>query len=495
MSYNEFEQKLTFDDVLMVPQYSAVLPANTDVSTKISTTLKLKIPIISAAMDTVTEHQMAIEMALSGGIGIIHKNMNPDEQSQEVARVKRFENGFIKDPFVVSPEQTVQEIYEIRKSKGYKAIPVTENGEPHGKLLGLITANDYFITRHAQCPVAERMTPRERLFTAEEGINLETAYELLEDSKHSKLIVVSHDGNLVAMVTRRDIERKQDFPHAVLDSEGRLLCGAAIGPAKNMEERVFKLVSAGVDLFVVDTAHGHSQGVFDTAKFVKEKYPHITVIAGNIATPEAAEFLAKAGVDGVKVGIGPGSICTTRVITGIGVPQFSAIYDTAKKAKELGLSVIADGGVKYSGDLAKALAAGADAVMIGSLLAGTTESPGEMVYVGGRTYKSYRGMGSLGAMKEGGKERYQQAHVEDSEKFVPEGIEGRVLFKGSVRAELYQLVGGVRSSLGYQGCKDLKELHERAKFIRITSASLRENHPHDVTITQESPNYRPGGEG
>ncbi len=495
MTNSIFESKLTFDDILMLPQYSCVLPADTDVSTRIVPNIKLNIPIISAAMDTVTEHQMAIEMALSGGIGIIHKNLTPDEQAQEVARVKRFENGFIKDPFVVSPDNTIQEIYEIRKSKGYKAIPVTENGDPHGKLLGLITANDYFISRHAEYPVSHRMTPVDRLFTADEGINLETAYELLEESKHSKLIVVSKSGNLVAMVTRRDIERKQDFPNAVLDTEGRLLCGGAIGPGKNMEERLFKLVSAGVDLLVVDTAHGHSQGVFDTAKFAKEKYPHIGVIAGNIATPDAAEFLKKAGVDGVKVGIGPGSICTTRVITGIGVPQFSAIYDTAKKAKELGLSVIADGGVKYSGDLAKALAGGANAVMIGSLLAGTLESPGEMVYSGGRTYKSYRGMGSLGAMKQGGKERYQQADIEDNEKFVPEGVEGRVLFKGSVRSELYQLVGGLKSSLGYQGCKNLQELHERAKFIRITSASLRENHPHDVTITQESPNYRAEREG
>ena len=486
----EIQEKLTFDDVLLLPQYSEILPAETIVKTRLSKKIALNIPLVSAAMDTVTESKMAIEMALSGGIGIIHKNLTPDQQAEEVAKVKRFENGFIKDPLVIAPEKTVAEAYAIRKEKGYKAIPVTENGEPHGKLLGLITANDYFISRHADSKISERMTPSERLFTAPQGISLDEAYEMLEESKHSKLLIVSKEGKMVAMVTRRDIERKQDFPNAVLDLEGRLLCGAAVGPAKNMEERVQKIIDAGVDVIVVDTAHGHTKGVFETAKYVKEHHPHITVIAGNIATVEAVDFLAKAGVDGIKVGIGPGSICTTRVVTGVGVPQLSAIMEASKRARELGLSIIADGGVKFSGDFVKALAAGADAVMVGSLLAGTAESPGEIVYANGKTYKSYRGMGSIGAMKKGGKERYAQEEVSNDEKFVPEGIEGRVLFKGSVRGELYQLVGGLKSALGYQGCKTIQELQEKAKFIRITGASLRESHPHDISIAEEAPNYR-----
>jgi IMP dehydrogenase len=487
---SDIQEKLTFDDVLLLPQYSEILPAQTIVKTKLSKELSLNIPLVSAAMDTVTESKMAIEMALSGGIGIIHKNLSPDQQAEEISKVKRFENGFIKESVVIAPEKTVAEAYAIRKEKGYKAIPVTEGGAPHGKLLGLITANDYFISRHANVRISERMTPYERLFTAPQGISLDKAYEMLEESKHSKLLIVSQEGKMLAMVTRRDIERKQDFPNAVLDVEGRLLCGAAVGPAKNMEERVQKIIDAGVDLIVVDTAHGHTKGVFETAKYVKEHYPHITVIAGNIATAEAVDFLAKAGVDGIKVGIGPGSICTTRVVTGVGVPQLSAIIEVSKRARELGLTLIADGGVKFSGDFVKALAAGADAVMVGSLLAGTAESPGEIVYANGKTYKSYRGMGSLGAMKRGGKERYAQEDVNNEEKFVPEGIEGRVLFKGSVKGELYQLVGGLKSALGYQGCKTIQELREKARFIRITGASLRESHPHDISIAEEAPNYR-----
>ena len=484
-----FPQALTFDDVLLIPQYSETLPHQTDTKTQISDSITLNIPVISAAMDTVTESDMAIKMALLGGVGVIHKNLSPDEQATEVAKVKRFENGFILDPMVISPEDTIQDVYDIRAEHGYKALPVTEDGLVNGKLVGLITANSYFINRHADLTVYERMTTVKDLLTAPEGTSLEDAQSLLEESNHSKLVIVSKTGSLKALVTRRDIERKRDFPDAVLDEKGRLLCAAAVGPAKNMEERVEKIVTQGVDIVVVDTAHGHSKGVYDTVKYVKTKYPHLTIIGGNIATPEAAEFLKEAGVDAVKVGIGPGSICTTRVVTGIGVPQLYAVMNTAKHAKKIGLRVIADGGIKLSGDLAKAMAAGADAVMLGSLLAGTEESPGELIYAEGRTYKSYRGMGSLGAMKHGGKERYGQSDVKDEQKFVPEGIEGRILFKGSVRNEIYQLVGGLRSSMGYQGAKDITSLHEKAQFVQITSASLTESHPHDVTITREAPNY------
>lgn len=441
-------------------------------------------------MDTVTESNMAISMALLGGVGIIHKNLSPEKQAQEIAKVKRFENGFINDPLVTGPEMTIQEVYDLRVNHGYKDIPVTEDGTLTTQLIGFITANSYFISRHAQQKVSERMIPLSDLFTAFEGITLEEAQNKLEESKHSKLLIVAKDGRLKAMVTRRDIERKRDFPDAVLDSEGRLLCGAAVGPAKNMQERVEKIIEAGVDLIVVDTAHGHSKGVGDTVRYVKQQYPHITVVGGNIATAEAVDFLADCGADAVKVGIGPGSICTTRVVTGIGVPQLSAIMECSDRAKKRGIRVVADGGIKLSGDMAKAIAGGADVVMMGSLLAGTEESPGELIYSNGKTYKSYRGMGSLGAMKIGGKERYGQANVQDEQKFVPEGIEGRIQYKGSVKNEIYQLVGGLRSSMGYQGAMDIQSLHSKAQFVQITSASLKESHPHDVTITRESPNYR-----
>lgn len=489
-SASTFPSFLTFDDVLLLPQYSEILPKDTDTSTKISETISLAIPILSAAMDTVTEGKMAIAMALKGGIGVIHKNLNPDEQAEEVAKVKRFENGFIHEPLVISPNSLISEVYSIRMERGYKALPVTDDGTVHGKLVGFISANSYFITRHAQDSVATRMTPVEKLLTAPEGTSLEDAQALLEESNHSKLIIVSKSGKVISMVTRRDIEKKRDFPNASLDTQGRLLCAAAVGPARNMNERVEKIVEAGVDVIVVDTAHGHSKGVGDTVRYVREKYPQLTIIGGNIATPEAVEFLADAGADAVKVGIGPGSICTTRVVTGIGAPQLSAILECVAVAKKRGIRVIADGGIKLSGDVAKAISAGADAVMLGSLLAGTEESPGEIIYAEGRTYKSYRGMGSIGAMKEGGKERYGQANVKDDQKFVPEGIEGRTLFKGSVQGEVYQLVGGLKSSMGYQGAKTIQELHATAKFVQITSASLKESHPHDVVITREAPNYR-----
>ena len=483
-------QKLTFDDVLLTPQYSETLPKDTDTTTTLARHIVLKTPLLSAAMDTVTESPMAITMALLGGIGVIHKNLNPQEQAEEVARVKRFENGFIRHPRVASPDAIVRDIYDIRKKEGYKAIPVTENGEQNGKLLGLITANDYFINKHADCAVKKRMTPASDLLLAKEGISLEEAYTILEESHHSKLLVIDEQNCLFAMVTRKDLEKRKDYPQATLDTKGRLCVAAAVGPAKNLKERVTLLVKEGVDVLVVDTAHGHSKGVGDAIAWIRKTYPDMPIIGGNIATPEAVNFLADAGADAVKVGIGPGSICTTRVVTGIGVPQLSAIMDCVKIAKERGLRVIADGGIRLSGDVAKAIAAGADAVMLGSLLAGTEESPGELIYAEGKTYKRYRGMGSVGAMQQGGKERYGQADVQESEKFVPEGIEGRTLFKGSVKNEIYQLLGGLKSSLGYQGCKNISELHERAQFVQITNASLAESHPHDVVITREAPNYR-----
>jgi len=490
MTQFTFDQALTFDDVLLTPQYSEILPYQTNVQTALSDTVKLNIPVMSAAMDTVTEHKMAIAMALLGGLGVIHKNLNPDEQAAEIKKVKRYENGFITDPLVISKNASIADAYEMRTKFGYKDIPVTEDGTLETPLVGFITASSYFISRHADLDVSERMIPLQKLFIANDGISLSQAQDLLEESSYSKLLLVGANGRLKAMVTRRDIEKKRDFPDSATCEDGKLMCAAAVGPAKNMEERVQKVIEAGADVIVVDTAHGHSKGVGDTVKYVRKNYPTVTIIGGNIATPEAVEFLAECGVDAVKVGIGPGSICTTRVVTGIGVPQLSAIKNCADKAKKLGIRVIADGGIKLSGDAAKAIAIGADCIMVGSLLAGTEESPGELIYVNGKTYKSYRGMGSLGAMKNGGKERYGQSNVSDNQKFVPEGIEGQILYKGSVQGEIYQMVGGIKSSMGYQGAGTISELHGKAKFVQITSASLKESHPHDVTITREAPNYR-----
>lgn len=483
--------KLTFDDVLLVPQYSEILPREVNTASKFTKNIKVKIPFVSAAMDTVTESEMAIEMALAGGIGVIHKNLSPEDQAWEVITVKRFENGFITEPEVISPNDTIQKAFEIRNTLGYKAIPITEDGEPNGKLIGLITANDYFINRHKDLKVSKRMTPVKNLFLAEEGISLEEAQEMLEESKHSKLLVVDKEGHLLSMVTRRDIEKQKDFPNATLDKKKRLCVAAAIGPGADLEERAAKLAKAYVDAFVVDTAHGHSKGVMEAVKFLKKTYPKIDVVAGNIAFPEAVKALAEAGADAVKVGIGPGSICTTRIISGVGVPQLSAIMECAQIAKELKIGLIADGGIKYSGDAAKALSAGASCVMIGSLLAGTKESPGEIIFSEGKTFKVYRGMGSLAAMKKGSAARYGQNAGDEAEKLVPEGIEGQILYKGTVRNELYQLTGGIRSAMGYQGCKNISELHKKAKFVRITNAALHESHPHSITISKDAPNYRP----
>ncbi|MCT4592137.1 MAG: IMP dehydrogenase [Candidatus Gracilibacteria bacterium] len=483
------DTKLTFDDVLLEPQYSEILPRNVNTETLFSRNIKLKIPLISAAMDTVTESDMAIEMALSGGIGVIHKNLKPEEQAGEVILVKRFENGFIRNPEVLPPDAKISEVYKIRKELGYKAVPITENGDSNGKLLGLITANDYFIDRHKNLDISERMTPRSKLFTARQGISLEEARELLEESKHSKLLILDEQDRLFAVVTRRDIEKQKNFPLATLDEEERLRVAAALGPA-DLEARSKALYEAGVDVFVVDTAHGHSKGVIDSVKYLKKKYPKKDVVAGNIATPEAVKALAEAGADAVKVGIGPGSICTTRIISGVGVPQLSAIMQCSQEARKHNIPLIADGGIKFSGDVAKAVSAGANSVMLGSFLAGTKESPGELIFSEGKTFKVYRGMGSLAAMKKGSADRYGQEKDEEAEKLVPEGIEGQILYKGSVRGELYQITGGLRSSMGYQGSADIETLHSKARFIQITSASIQESHPHSVFISKEAPNYR-----
>lgn len=483
---------LTYDDVLLLPQYSEILPKNVDTKTSLTKRIKLNIPLVSAAMDTVTENELAIKMALYGGIGIIHKNLTPDEQAEEVDKVKRFENGFIKNPMCAKPDDLIEHIYEIRNKHGYKAVPVTDNGNPNGKLVGLITANDYFIHKHANLKVKERMTKAEKLLIAYEGVSLSEANDILEESKHSKLLIVNTKKGmkLRALVTRRDIEKNKLYPDASKDKDKRLRVGAAVGPAKNMEERVKKLVDAGVDVLVVDTAHGHSKGVIDTIKYIKKNYKGIDVIGGNIATVEAVRALAKAGADAVKVGIGPGSICTTRVVTGIGAPQLSAVMTCAKEAKKLGIPVIADGGIKFSGDMAKAMAAGASTIMLGSLFAGTKESPGELIYHEGKTFKAYRGMGSMGAMAGGGKERYGQADVKEEAKYVPEGIEGQIVYKGEVAHEIFQMVGGLRSSMGYLGAKNIADFHKKAKFVQITPAGLHESHPHNITITKDAPNYK-----
>lgn len=480
---------LTFDDVLLVPQYSEILPKQVSLKTQFTRNVALNIPIVSAAMDTVTEDRMAIAMALQGGLGVIHKNCEPEDQAAMVARVKRYENGFIREPLVLSPESLVSDAVEIREQQGFKAVPITEDGTLESQVVGLITRNDYLGHKHADLKIFERMRPVANLLTARAPITLSEANDVLEESKHSKLLILNEDGTLHALMTRRDIEKNEDFPNAAKDAQKRLLVAAAVGPAHNMEARVKALVEAEVDILLVDTAHGHSKGVIDTVRYIKDKYPKIDVVGGNIATPEAAEALIEAGADAVKVGIGPGSICTTRIIAGIGVPQLSAVMETAKRARELGVPVIADGGVKYSGDMAKALAGGASTVMVGSLLAGTEESPGEIIYSEGQTFKYYRGMGSIAAMKKGGKERYAQSNVAD-DKLVPEGIEGKILLKGPMAGEIFQLCGGIRSSMGYSGAKDLTDFWKKAQMVQITGAGLRESHPHDVGILKDAPNYR-----
>jgi IMP dehydrogenase len=481
------QKALTFDDVLLVPAYSAVLPRDTNLVTQLTRDITINIPLVSAAMDTVTEGRLAIAMASEGGIGIIHKNLKPAEQAKEVAKVKRYESGVLRDPISISPDMTVRQVIQLSKEHGFSGFPVLQ-----GKtVVGIITNRDLRFEEELDAPVKAKMTPRERLVTVKEGASLEEAKRLMNKHRLERVLVVNDAFELRGLVTVKDILKATEHPNACKDSEGKLRVGAAVGVGPDNDERVELLVRAGVDLIVVDTAHGHSQGVLDRVKWVKKNFPQVQVIGGNIATGEAAKALADHGADGVKVGIGPGSICTTRIVAGVGVPQITAVVNVANALKGSGIPLVADGGVRYSGDVAKALAAGAHSVMMGGMFAGTEEAPGEVFLYQGRSYKSYRGMGSLGAMADGAADRYFQEDISaaNADKLVPEGIEGQVPYKGSVLSILHQLTGGVRSSMGYCGCKTIAELHEKASFVEITSAGVRESHVHDVKITKEAPNY------
>lgn len=478
---------LTFDDVLLLPRESSVLPAQADVGTRLTRRIRLNIPLVSAAMDTVTEARMAIAMAREGGIGILHKNLDPAGQAAEVDLVKRSESGMIRKPITMSSDRTVREATEVMARFHISGIPIVDDG----KLVGILTNRDLRFLEKLDLPISDVMT-HEKLICAPEGTTLEEAERILQRHKIEKLLVTRVGGELAGLITVKDIQKKKMYPHAAKDSHGRLLCGAAIGVGDSQEERARLLVEAGVDVLCVDTAHGHSRGVVDMVRRVKESFPEVDVIAGNVATPEAVRALAIAGADAVKVGIGPGSICTTRVVAGVGVPQISAIMNCAGAAADFDLPLIADGGVKYSGDFAKAIAAGAETVMMGSLFAGCDESPGETVLFEGRAFKVYRGMGSLGAMKRGSSDRYFQGDIKETEKLVPEGIEGRVAYKGMVAAVVYQMVGGLRASMGYCGCADVASYRRDTQFMEITPAGLRESHPHDVVVTKESPNYWKG---
>lgn len=475
---------LTFDDVVLVPAKSEVLPSEVDTQTRVSRSIAINIPIVSAAMDTVTEARLAIALAREGGLGVIHRVLSPADQAVEVDKVKKSESGMIIDPITISPDQTIRDAHQLMSKYRISGIPVTKQG----KLVGILTNRDLRFESRMDLKVSQVMT-REKLVTAPEGTSLEKAREVLHEYRIEKLPVVNKRFELKGLITIKDIEKRIKYPHACKDGHGRLRVGAAVGVGADADQRVALLVKAGVDVVVVDTAHGHARSVLDTVKFIKQKYPSLDVVAGNVGTAAAAKDLAKAGADAVKVGVGPGSICTTRVVSGAGMPQLTAITDCASALTGSGIPIIADGGIKYSGDITKALAAGASSVMVGGLLAGTEESPGETVLFQGRTYKVYRGMGSLGAMEKGGKDRYSQAGRPES-KLVPEGIEGRVPYKGTLAGVVYQLVGGVKSGMGYCGCRTIPELQKNATFIRQTLAGLREGHVHDVIITKEAPNYR-----
>jgi len=475
---------LTFDDVLLVPAASDVLPREVDLRTALTREIRLRIPFLSAAMDTVTEHETAICLAQNGGIGIIHKNLPIARQASEVDKVKRSESGMIVDPITMRPEQRIYEALEVMSRYRISGVPVTRDG----KAVGILTNRDLRFVRDTTQQISSVMT-RSSLVTVAPGTTMERAKELLHEHRIEKLLVVDADGVLRGLITIKDIEKTERFPHASKDGLGRLLCGAAVGVMAETLERAQALVDAGVDVVVVDTAHGHSRGVLETVEDLRRAFPELPLIGGNVATAEGTEALIKAGVSAVKVGVGPGSICTTRVVAGVGVPQFTAVLESARVAARAGIPVIADGGIKFSGDVVKALAAGASAVMIGSLFAGTDEAPGEIVLYQGRSYKVYRGMGSLGAMSDGSADRYFQADVE-AEKLVPEGIEGRIPYRGSLTSNVHQLVGGLRSGMGYVGAADLSELRRRARFVRISAAGLQESHVHDVIVTKEAPNYR-----
>ena len=474
---------ITFDDVLLVPAYSEVIPNQVDLSTYLTKKIRLNIPMMSAGMDTVTEHRMAIAMARQGGIGIIHKNMSIEQQAEEVDKVKRSENGVITDPFFLSPEHTLEDANDLMAKFRISGVPITEGR----KLVGIITNRDLKFETDFSKKIKESMTS-EGLVTAKEGITLEEAKKILAKARKEKLPIVDDEGNLKGLITIKDIEKQIKYPLSAKDEQGRLLCGAAVGITANCLDRVEALVKSHVDVVVMDSAHGHSANVLRTVRMVKDAYPDLQVVAGNVATGEAAKALIEAGVDAVKVGIGPGSICTTRVIAGVGVPQLSAIYDVAKALRGTGVPLIADGGLRYSGDIVKAIAAGGSSVMMGSLLAGVEESPGETIIFNGRKFKSYRGMGSLEAMENGSKDRYFQSGTNDVKKLVPEGIAARVPYKGTLYEVIFQLVGGLRAGMGYCGAGSIEQLHD-AKFTRITNAGVLESHPHDVAITSEAPNY------
>lgn len=479
---------LTFDDVLIVPGASSVLPKDVDLTTKLTSSIRLDIPIVSAAMDTVTESRAAIAMAQEGGIGIIHKNWSIEDHAGEVARVKKFESGVVHEPITVGPDDSLEQVKALSESQGISGFPVTQGK----RIVGMVTRRDLQFEEDLSRKVSEVMTPAERLATAKEGVSIEEAKKILHARRVEKLPVVDDSFNLKGLITVRDIQKVVFYPNASKDDLGRLRVGAAVGVSEKELERANALIRAKVDVIVVDTAHGHSKGVMDMVSELKKVVGDIPLIAGNIATGDAAKDLIAAGADAVKVGVGPGSICTTRVVAGCGVPQMTAIQDVASVARKKGVPVIADGGIKYSGDVVKALAAGADVVMIGSLFAGTDESPGEVIIYQGRSYKTYRGMGSLGAMQQGSKDRYFQAEVTESRKLVPEGIEGRVPYRGMLRDVLYQMIGGVRSGMGYAGCASLAELATKSTFVRITAAGVCESHVHDVVITKEAPNYWKG---
>jgi IMP dehydrogenase len=480
------QKALTFDDVLLVPAYSDILPKDTSLKTRLTCNISLSIPLVSAAMDTVTEARLAIAMAQEGGIGIIHKNLTAKEQAREVAKVKRFESGVVRDPITIPPDMKIREVIALSQQHGISGFPVVEGS----KVVGIITNRDLRFEEELDAEVRAKMTPRDKLVTIRDGANLAEAKRLMNKHRLERLVVVDDAFELRGLITVKDIQKSTEHPLASKDEHGKLLVGAAVGVGADNEERIDLLAKAGVDVIVVDTAHGHSKGVLDRVRWVKTHYPQVDVIGGNIATAAAARALLEHGADGVKVGIGPGSICTTRIVAGVGVPQITAISNVSAALAGTGVPCIADGGIRFSGDISKALAAGASTVMMGSMFAGTEEAPGEVILFQGRSYKSYRGMGSLGAMSDGSADRYFQDAANNADKFVPEGIEGRVPYKGSVIAILYQLVGGVRSSMGYCGCATIDELREKAEFVEITSAGMRESHVHDVQITKEAPNYR-----
>ncbi len=480
------QEALTFDDVLLLPAHSSVLPKQVNLSTRLTRKISLKIPIVSAAMDTVTEARMAIALAQEGGIGIIHKNLGVEEQALQVHLVKKFESGVINNPITVTPDTTIQHVLELTRANNISGVPVVDQ---EGFLVGIVTSRDLRFETHFDAPVSSIMTPKPRLVTVKEGSKREEILELLHHHRIEKVLVVNDDFELRGMITVKDIQKATEKPNASKDIRESLRVGAAVGTGGENIKRVHALVEAGVDVIVVDTAHGHSDGVLEMVRWVKREYPNVQVIGGNIATGAAALALADAGVDAVKVGIGPGSICTTRIVAGVGVPQITAIDNVANALKEYDVPIIADGGIRYSGDVAKAIAAGAHTIMIGSLLAGTDEAPGEVELFQGRSYKSYRGMGSIAAMAKGSKDRYFQ-DATDADKLVPEGIEGRVPYRGSMWGVIYQLIGGLRSSMGYTGCRTIEEMRNKPEFVKITLAGIRESHVHDVTITKEAPNYR-----